>query len=236
MAQIDISIVVPIYNEEKVIEASIDEIVTHLGKTKLRWELILVDDGSRDRTVELIEKLPQSNIKLLRNEKNRGKGRAVKIGALEASGQHILFTDADLSAPFSQFSVFYLERQSDIVIASRRLPDSLVETSFMKSFSGEIASKIIRTCFLPGIYDTQCGFKLFKGEVLKELVLSQYLERWGFDVELLFLARLRRYNIVELPITWTHNYDSKVSAIDYLATFSELLKIYYHYSRGHYRH
>ncbi len=213
-----ISIVIPTYDEEKRIEDSIKAIEQYLQINGFDYEIIISDDGSTDKTLSAVRKIMVGNekIKLVAN-KHKGKGSAVRAGIMHSTGNFVLFTDADLSTPIEEIDKLKktLDEGYDIAIASRALPGSkiLKHQSWHRELLGKFLNRIIQLLYVPGISDTQCGFKLFKGRVARELFSQQKINGFLFDVEVLYLARKKGFKIAEVPITWKHNEPSRVSII-----------------------
>lgn len=227
----DLTIILPAYNEEKIIGTTIRRINNFLQSQNLSFEIIVVNDGSTDQTAKVVSQLNLTNLVLLKNEKNQGKGAAVKKGALASRGELILFLDADYSTSIENLPSFIdlmQKNKADIVIASRALPSSVISVpqSKLKEILGKLGNLPIRFFLVKGIKDTQCGFKLFKRDCLR-LFNLQRLKRWGFDFELLFLAQKYSYKILELPVVWTNNPYSRVKFFDYFRTLTELLSVRY---------
>ncbi len=227
-----LSVVIPVYNEENRISKSLIEITKYLNGKKFDYEIIIVDDGSKDNTLRSIIKTNNRKIKIISHHKNRGKGYAVKTGVLAARGDLIFMCDADLSMPITELDKF-LKHKEDIVIGSRALKQSEVKTGFIKKILGRIGHGIISLLIIKNIKDTQCGFKLFKKDC-KKIFEKQTIDRWGFDFEILFLARKLGFGIKEIPIKWTNSHGSKVKMSDYPKTLLEVLKIRLNDIRGVY--
>jgi glycosyltransferase involved in cell wall biosynthesis len=238
-----ISIIVPAYNEQSRLPDTIRRIEDYL--TQADWEfheIIVVDDGSTDATADCAEEFARmnSNVRVLRNPGNRGKGFAVRHGMLEARGEWRLFSDADLSAPIEEIEKLWCAVDRDkalIAIGSRALDRSLigVHQPGFRETAGKFFNAVMRIAIGLKISDTQCGFKLFRGDVAKELFSRQRLERFGFDVEVLFIADLRGYRIAEVPVRWNHVEGSKVSVFNGLQAFLELAEIWANTIWGRYR-
>ena len=213
-----LSVIIPAYNEEKRIAKTLEEVREYLKN--FDGELIVVDDGSTDGTSAF------SNISY---PKNMGKGYAVKKGVERASGDLILFMDADNATPIREVEKL-LKFDSDIVIGSRYLHDSKIEKKqpLSRIMIGRLGNWVIRLLVLDGIKDTQCGFKLFKKNVAKELFSELQTHRFGFDIEILGRAQKKGLTITEVPITWLHNDNSRVRPIrDAFKTLADLIKIWW---------
>jgi dolichyl-phosphate beta-glucosyltransferase len=226
-----ISVVVPAFNEEGRIGGSIRAIEVYLARNGFSFEIIVSDDGSADKTVAVVNGFAQSDerIKVVRGD-HGGKGGAVKNGVLRSRGELVLFSDVDLSTPIEELSNLKkaLDEGADIAIASRDLPESKItkHQSWYRELLGKLLNKIIQVLYVPGIHDTQCGFKLFKGDVARKLFSEQKLEGFLFDVEILHMARKKGYRIAEIPVTWRHNALSKVRVLsDLPRVVFDLLRI-----------
>ncbi len=237
-----ISIIIPAYNEEKRIIPTLKEIIAYFLHTR-DFEIVIVNDGSTDNTAnvirEYIQEYNQKNIRLLDRKINKGKGKSVQEGILAAHGDPILYTDADLSTPIREYEKLkkYLG-DYDVIIGSRALPESqiLVWQPWYRVFMGRCFNKIVRFLAVQKIHDTQCGFKLFTGEAARQLFSKQCLERFGFDVEILFLAQKRGYRIKEVPVEWINHSATKVRPIyDALQMFLDLLCIRWWWVMGKYK-
>lgn len=232
----EISIVIPAYNEEKRIFRSLNKIIGFCEKRRLKYEIIVVDDGSSDKTKETVNSVANENLVILKNETRQGKGAAVKKGVLAARYSNILFTDADLSTPIWELDKFipYLNK-FDIIIGSRAIMGSQIKVHQprYKELLGRLGNKLVKLILVKGIDDTQCGFKIFKDKC-KAIFEKQKILGWAFDFEILFLAQKKGYKIKEMPVTWINDARSKVKNIDYLRTFWDLLKIKLNYIIGKY--
>lgn len=227
-----ISVIIPTYNEESRIGESLSKITNYMENQGHRYEIILVDDGSCDNTVDAVKIFSAKNrdMRLIQNERNVGKGYSVKKGVLDANGEYILFSDADLSTPIEEIEKLlkYLEEGYEVTIGSRDLPDSDVRLRqpFYREFSGKIFNLIARSITLLGIRDTQCGFKCFKKDAAKTIFSRQRLDGFSFDVEILYIAKKMRYKIKEVPVVWINSNPSSVSlSKDSIQMFIDLLKI-----------
>ncbi len=215
-----LSIVVPSYNEEKRLLPTLTSILAYIDARKLPAEVIVVDDGSVDRMADLVEaaRRDEPRIRLIRFPANRGKGAAVREGALAASGSLVLISDADLSTPIEEFDRLLArmrETSSDVVIGSRALPTSNIEVPqpFFRVLMGKVFNLLIRTATGLEFRDTQCGFKLVDREKTAPIFRKMVVDRFAFDVELLALARLAGLRILEEPVTWRNSADSRVTPI-----------------------
>lgn len=205
--------------------------------------MVVVDDGSTDATVGVVEEFCRSHpaVRLLKNPGNRGKGYSVRHGMLEAKGDWILFSDADLSAPIEEMDRLLEaaeEQGAAVAIGSRALDRSLiaVHQSFFRETAGRVFNLFVQSLTGLRFRDTQCGFKLFEARAAREVFRRQRLERFGFDAEVLFIARRLGYRTVEVPVRWSHSEGTKVSMFgDSLNMFLDLLRIRWNQLRGRYR-
>ena len=236
----NISVVIPAYNEERRLGATLDRILDYVNQERHDAEIVVVDDGSRDRTAAVAEGYADRGVQLLRNPGNRGKGYSVRHGMLEASRDLVLFSDADLSTPIEELAKLaepVLAGRADGAIGSRAVAGSCVEVSqpIYRVAMGKVFNGFVRLIALGGIADTQCGFKLFRRETAHAIFRRQTFERFSFDVEILFIARKLGYRIAEVPVRWLNSPDTKVSAIkDSMQMFSDLFKIRWNDIRGRY--
>jgi glycosyltransferase involved in cell wall biosynthesis len=238
-----ISIVVPAYNEQARLPETIRRIQEFLVKSGWTfWEIVIVDDGSTDDTVKIMSALAESNpnVRILRNPGNRGKGYSVQHGMAEARGEWRLFTDADLSAPIEELDKLWeatVRDNSHVAIGSRALDRSLigVHQPGMREAAGRIFNAAMRAVIGLQIADTQCGFKLFHGSASLAIFPRQTQERFGFDVEILFIAKKLGFRISEVPVRWNHMEGSKVGMLTGLHAFTELLQVRWNDLRGKYR-
>ena len=214
-----LSVVIPVYNEQKRMPKNLDRIIFYLKSKRFKHEIIIVDDGSRDQTFNVLNKYRKKypNIIVERHTVNKGKGAAVKTGMLKAKGDLVLMTDCDLSTPIEEIERLmpYIGKY-DVVIGSRRLDDRKVERKPQRyrTFMGSVYYETLRLILLPGIKDTNCGFKLFTKKVVKDVFKKQKIKGWGYDAETLFLARENGYSIKEMSVKWTHHSGSKVRVLN----------------------
>lgn len=213
-----LSIVIPAFNEEERIGESLASIKRYLSSLDVGYEIIVVDDGSTDATVRMVEgtAVGDPRLRVLRNPTNRGKGYSVKRGVLEAMGDVVLFSDADLSTPIEELERFlpHFERGADVVIASRRHPDSRITSRqpwYREVLLGGTLRFLAQQFLLPGIRDSQCGFKCFRREAAARIFSSQRMEGFSFDIEVLFLAIKFGYAITEVGVQWKNDPRTRVN-------------------------
>lgn len=240
----DLSIIVPAYNEESRLGDSVGKILAYLKREIRDGELIIVDDGSSDKTAEVAEKscaaFPDVQSKVIRYETNRGKGYAVKTGLLAASADIALFSDADLSTPIEETPklVEPIKRGDfDVTFGSRALDRSLIGTHqpWRREQGGKVFNFIVKTLTGLPFWDTQCGFKAFNMPVFCPLLDVMQIERFGFDVEFLYVADYRGLKLKEIPVRWNHCDGTKVSVFrDSQRMFSEVREIRRNAKKGVY--
>ena len=249
MITMEISIIIPAYNEEKRIQKTLERIFSYMKEKKHDFEIIVVDDGSKDKTVELVElfrkknskgkkKADKNRIKILKNIKNKGKGHSVKRGMLSGEKKWLLFSDADLSTPIEEIEKFekYIDQYS-IIIASRNLKESQIKIKQpkLRSTLGKIFPFVVNLFTIRGIKDTQCGFKLFRKDVAEKIFPLQTSKRFAFDVEVLFIAKKHGYKIKEIPVIWINALGSKVDPInDSISMFFDLIRFRFNSIIGKY--
>jgi dolichyl-phosphate beta-glucosyltransferase len=237
----ELSIVIPAFNEELRLPATLEKIARYIEREQKNIEVIVVDDGSTDRTAEVPESFRGkiAQLRVLANGTNRGKGFSVRHGSLEARGEITLFTDADLSAPIEEANkLLSAMKDHDVAIGSRAVDRSLIEVheSLFREFAGIIFNKIVRIILRLPFVDTQCGFKAFRRERCRVIFEQQTIERFGFDPELLYLARHHGLSIVEVPVRWAHSPATKVSMMrDSVQMFLDVVIIRWNAVRGKYR-
>jgi len=234
----ELSVVIPVYNEELMIEKSIKEVFAFFSSKNLSWELIVMNDGSKDRTKDILKTLcsqiPQ--LKAIHFDYNRGKGAAVKEGFLQSEGDYMLFFDADLSTPLSMFESFWNARgEQKVLIGSRVMQESNITKHQhpIKEYTGKLGNVLTRALLPLPFHDTQCGFKLFPGSFRMHLPLAT-ISRASFDIEWLMIAQLNGFEITEIPVTWTNRPQSRFNALEYMRAFRELMHIAISYRRGKY--
>ena len=228
----EISIVIPAFNEALRLPTTLDRVQRYLATAGLTAEVIVVDDGSRDDTAEVVQRYAQRwpQLKLVAAERNAGKGAAVRLGMAAARGRYRVFSDADLSVPIDDMEKLLppLHAGAGVAIASRGLRDSQVELHQprYRETMGKIFNRLVRIFVLGGVHDTQCGFKAFTAEVADRIFPVLQTRGFGFDVELLYRAQHAGYKIVEVPTRWINSPQSRVHPIRHSAAmFLELLAI-----------
>lgn len=227
----NLSIVIPAYNEAERVGPTIDRICAWLDETGRQAEILVVDDGSTDDTCGVVREraASQDRLRLVENGQNRGKGYSVAHGVREAGGDWILFSDADLSTPIEELLKLEGARgEAEISIGSRALPDSDLKKRqpFYREMMGRTFNLLVQTLVFPGIKDTQCGFKLFRADVARELFELRSIDGFAFDVEVLFLARKKGYSVAEVPVIWINDEASRVNPITHsLKMFGDILKV-----------
>ena len=234
-----LSVIIPALNEEHRLPKNLRHILEFLDVQTYPSEVLVVDSGSQDRTSAVVERLLSENPSLrLFREEERGKGRAVRRGMLEAEGQYRFICDADLSMPIENVNSFLPPQLEgfDIAIASREVPGAIrYNEPAYRHWIGRGFNLLVRLLAVPQFHDTQCGFKCFRAEVAEELFSIQRLQGWGFDVEVLFLAMKRGHGVVEVPIPWYFNSDSRVRLLkDSVGMFTDLIQIRRNWRMGIY--
>lgn len=234
-----LSLIIPAYNEEQRLPHTLEQVLNYLSRQSYQAEILIIENGSDDRTLEIAQNIAQShpNVRAL-HENMRGKGQAIRRGVQESRGQYLFLCDADLSMPIEELAKFLPPGLTDfdIAIASREAPGAVRHNEpYYRHLTGRVFNTLIRLLVLPGLQDTQCGFKCFRSEVAREVFRYQTLSGWAFDVEILAIARQRGYRIVEIPIHWYYIPGSKVSILrDSWRMFLDLLIIRQNMRSGRY--
>jgi dolichyl-phosphate beta-glucosyltransferase len=214
-----LSVVIPCYNEEQRLPRTVEQIERYLDARQTDYELVLVDDGSRDGTRAVMDAAAANHaaVRVEALPRNRGKGRALAVGVEAAKGDEILVTDADLSTPIAELEKLQaaLDRGAGIAIGSRALRESRVEVSqpVYRVLMGKGFNLIVQAVLLPGIWDTQCGFKLFRADVARRVFAGLITDGFGYDPEVLYRARRQGVKIVEVPVVWRNSAPTKVSPL-----------------------
>ncbi len=233
-----LTVIIPAHNEESRLPRALGQVFAFLEKQDYSSEVVVVENGSTDHTLDVARDFAQRYPSLcILHEDLPGKGRAARRGALEAKGAYRFIADADFSMPVEQVSRFLPPVNTfDIAIASREAPGAIrYEEPLYRHITGRVFNFLIRSLTLPGLQDTQCGFKCYRAEVAEDIFRYQTLTGWSFDVELLVIAHRRGYSITEIGIPWTYNPGSKVNILrDSGRMFLDLLTIRRNASRGRY--
>ena len=236
-----LSIVIPAYNEGARIENALERVLACVADRRWNAEVLVVDDGSSDNTADIVRRWMHThpNLHLIFNDGNRGKGFSVRNGLLQAQGQVVMFTDADLSSPIEEAERLFeaLDAGADVAIGSRWLDKQrqTIHQPLYRRFFGRCFNAVTRKFIGLPYKDTQCGFKAFKRDAAQVIFRLQTIERWGFDPEILFIARKLKYKIVEVPVTWGHDERSRISYLkDGMKMLEEMYQIRKNSLRGRY--
>jgi glycosyltransferase involved in cell wall biosynthesis len=217
MAHPQLSIVIPAYNESARIEQTLERVLGCVAEREWDAEVLVVDDGSKDDTAAIVQRWMETHprLHLVKNPGNRGKGYSVRNGLLQAAGDVVMFTDADLSSPMEEAErlLAALADGADVAIGSRWMDRTrqTIHQPLYRQFFGRCFNWVTRTVMGLPFKDTQCGFKAFKREAAQVIFRLQTIERWGFDPEILFIARKLKYVVREVPVTWGHDERSRMS-------------------------
>lgn len=241
---IKLSVVIPAFNEEKRIERTLRDVDSYLEKQKYEYEILVVDNGSNDKTVQVVKKLEATSVQnahILEQPPvvaGNNKGNAVRKGIMAAQGEYVVFMDADNATPISDIEKFwpYLEQGIEVVIGSRYLDKSSVKIKqpFYKIFLSRISNILIQIVLVPHINDTQCGFKAFKTPAAKEIFKNLTIYGWAFDMELLAIALKLSYRIKEVPVSWEEHGGSHVPLKAYIQSLIDLFRIKWKALTGQY--
>jgi glycosyltransferase involved in cell wall biosynthesis len=241
-----LSVIIPAYNEAKRLPLTLIDMDKHLSKFDFSYEIIVINDGSKDSTAEMVKRFSQviKNLRLINNAKNHGKGWVVRQAMLEAKGDVRLFMDSDNSVGIDQFSkmIPYLpspkgeKGKYEIVIGSRDIPGAKLvpPQPWHKRIAGDMGNLFIQFLLLPGIWDTQCGFKAFTAEAAEKIFSKMKIEKWALDVEALSLAKKMGYKIKEIPVIWANDSASKVKLSSYIKFLLDVVKIRWWLTIGKY--
>ena len=238
-----LSVIVPAYNEEETLYNNILGFNNYLSKQNYDYEIIVVNDGSKDSTKKIAEKLQKEiPLKFIDNNKNKGKGAVVRQGLLEANGAYRLFIDADNATTIDHLDLVWekLEDGADLVIGTRNSRDikgagQVLPQAKWKRALGISGNLLIQFLLVPGIWDTQCGFKIFRKELIEKIISKTKTNRWAIDVEILSLAKKNNYKIEKIPVSWNNSDFSRVGVKGYLSALREILYIKRNMFLGKYR-
>ena len=234
-----LSIIIPAYNEESRLPRTLGQIFSFLENQDYSSEVMIVENGSSDRTLQLAQEFAlQYPTLTVIHEEQRGKGNAVRSGILAAHGEYRFICDADLSMPIDEVSKFLppVLNDFDIAIGSREAPGAIrYNEPPYRHLGGRAINLAIRLLILPGLNDTQCGFKCFRAEVAEDIFRKQTLMGWSFDIEILYFARRKHLRVKEIPIQWYFDADTKVNAVrDALHMIGDIFRIHINALRGQY--
>ncbi len=239
---VHLSVVIPAFEEVARIGQTLERVRAYLDDQVFVSEVVVVVDGGRDGTRALVRAAMTGwpALRVLEHDTNRGKGYAVRWGMLEARGRYLLFSDADLSTPIAEVGrlIAVLEAGGDIAIGSRAIAGSDVQVrqAWWRQLMGRVFNHIVRLVAVPGIRDTQCGFKCFRRDAARRMFALQRMTRFSFDVELLWIARRLGYRVVEVPVIWVNDPSSRVDPVtDSFRMLVDLARLRYHDLRGAYR-
>lgn len=233
-----LSVVIPAYNEELRLPRSLERLRGFLDARGESYEILVADDGSRDATREAARAAGGGALRVLAADRNHGKGHAVRRGMLAALGERILMTDADLSTPIEEVVKLEaaLDAGADVAIGSRAVAGARIEVrqGALREAAGRAFNRLVRLLLLPGIQDTQCGFKLWRADAARQAFTPLRLEGFSFDVEALYVARRNGRRIVEVPIVWRNDAATRVSGLSGARAFLDLVRIRLHGAAGRY--
>jgi dolichyl-phosphate beta-glucosyltransferase len=235
-----LSVVIPAYNEAKRIGASVRRVLDYLRAQPFTWEFLVVDDGSSDETVEVVKQAGGPDVRVISYTPNRGKGGALQVGMLEAAGEIVLFSDADLSTPIEQLEAFlpWFSQGYDVVIGTRKTRQAqiMVRQPLLRRLGGKAFTRLSNLILGVRVTDATCGFKAWTRHAAREVFSRQTVRGWGFDAETLLIAHRLGFRIKEVPVRWADDAASRVSLLrDTLGSLSELLRIRIKAWRGQYR-
>lgn len=235
-----LSVIIPAYNEEARIEKTLRDVDAYLEKQAYTYEIIVVDNNSKDRTSEVVKNLQTTTVQNAKVvlETTKGKGAAVRRGMLEAQGDYTVFMDADNATPISEIEKFwpYLQQGYEVVIGSRYVDPSTVKIKqpFYRILLSRMSNLLIQTILIPHVKDTQCGFKAFQGQASKGIFQHVSIYGWAFDMELLAIALKLSYRIKEVPVSWEEHGGSHVPLKAYIQSLTDLFKIKWRSLTGSY--
>ena len=238
-----LSVIIPAYNEEMRISKTLKSVYAYLTDQPFTWELLIVLDGVKDNTLDVVQTFAKDkkNIRWIDRAENRGKGFTIRQGMLAAKGEIRLFTDADNSTDMSHFDQMkpFFKNGASVVICSRDGKDAeganqVIPQPFLKRFLGNLGNLFIQIVAVPGIWDTQCGFKAFRATAAEKIFSISRIERWGFDMEALALARRFGYKIEVVGANWVDEPNTHVTKLDYIRSLTEAVKVRWNLLTGSY--
>ena len=238
-----LSVVVPAYNEAETLEKNILEFNKYLSRQNYDYEIIIINDGSIDDTAEIAKKLETQfeKLRFINNPVNQGKGAVVKQGFLNSTGRFKLFIDADNATSIDHLEKVWehFDNGHDVVIGSRNALDvegawQEIKQPLWKRSLGKAGNLVIQSLTVPGIWDTQCGFKIFSETAVEKIMPRQTINRWAFDVELLVLAKKNNFKIAKIPVVWKNSTKSRVGIKGYFNSLREIFRIAWNKFRGKY--
>jgi dolichyl-phosphate beta-glucosyltransferase len=242
--EIQLSVIVPVYNEAERLPKTLQRLHAYLAAGRLTYEIVVVLDGPTDATAEVLRRMSREigHLKIIDRAENRGKGYTVKQGMLRAAGEIRLFTDADNSTDIRHFDQMMplFDQGCDLVIASRNPKDapeaeqSVPQAAFKRAI-GQLGNRIVQSLAVPGIWDTQCGFKAFRAEAAERIFTQTRVDRWGFDIEVLALAQALNYQIGIIPARWVNDERSHVRLTDYFRVLADTVQVRRNLRKGQYR-
>lgn len=245
MNRFELSVIIPVYNEEKRVSKTLEGVFKYLKAKRMTAEILVVDDGSRDKTLQVVGKFKRQStsrrmLKILKHSVNKGKGAAVRTGALAANGKVLIYMDADNATALSEFEKFkpIVKRGVDVVVGSRAIDRKQVKVHqpLYREVIGRVGNIIIQALVVPGISDTQCGFKAFSQKAAKSIFPLQRIDGFGFDVELLFISKKHGFSILETSVEWKDDPNTRVNALrDSIRTFTDLFIIRWNDLKGLYQ-
>ncbi len=241
MAKPFLSVIIPAYNEAKRLPLTLIDVDKHLSQQEYSYEIIVVNDGSKDATAEIVERFKPliENLKLIDNKENHGKGAVVRQGMLAARGNWRVFMDADNSTSITEFNKMmpYIDQGHEVIIGSRAVRGAKMNPPqpIYKRLMGRLGNYFIQLMVLKGIKDSQCGFKCFSEEAASRIFPIIKINRWGFDIEALALARAMDYDVKEVPVYWVNDPRTHVSLRSYIQVLGETLKVRWWLWRKAYR-
>jgi dolichyl-phosphate beta-glucosyltransferase len=242
--EIQLSVIVPVYNEAERLPKTLQRLHAYLAAGRLTYEIVVVLDGPTDATAEVLRRMSCeiAHLKIIDRAENRGKGYTVKQGMLRAAGEIRLFTDADNSTDIRHFDQMMplFDQGCDLVIASRNPKDApeaeqAVPQAAFKRAIGQLGNRIVQSLAVPGIWDTQCGFKAFRAEAAERIFTQTRVDRWGFDIEVLALAQALNYQIGIIPARWVNDERSHVRLTDYFRVLADTVQVRRNLRKGQYR-